>query len=300
MTSRHAPCVSVGMPVFDSEVTITAAIRSILNQTFSDWELLIIDDGSSDGTIRLARAYSDPRIHVFSDGTHQGLAARLNQLVRVSGGKYFARMDGDDVSYPERLALQVKYMERHPEVDLLGGGVLVFGRDGKPLGTRKVPTTHESICRRPWKGFYLTHPTWMGRTKWFHEHPYSSDAPRCEDQDLLLRTHECSRFAALPEIVLGYREEQLSLTKILTSRKYFAAAVVRRAISRQEYLIAAAALIEQALKGVADSVAIITGLNHRLLRHRALPIAGAAPKQRWQEVWEKVQLEKGAFHSAAS
>jgi hypothetical protein len=209
-------------------------------------------------------------------------------------------MDGDDVSYPERLKLQVEYLDQNQEVDLLGGGVMVFGRDGKPLGTRKAPTRHESICRRPWKGFYLTHPTWMGKTHWFREHPYRSEAIRCEDQDLLLRTHESSHFAALPEIVLGYREEQLSLTKILTSRKYFTAAVVRRAILRREYWIAVAAVIEQSLKGLADTIAVGSGLNHRLLRHRALPVTDPGSIRRWREVWDMVHLEQGAVSLAAS
>ena len=292
--------VSIGMPVFNCESTIARAIVSITNQTFKDWELLIIDDGSTDGTVDVARAYEDSRIRVFTDGMRQGLPTRLNQAVGLCRGEYFARMDGDDVCYPERLTLQLAYMDRHPEVDLLGGGVLVFGRDGKPLGTRKVPTTHESICRRPWKGFYLTHPTWMGRTQWFREHPYHLDAVRCEDQDLLLRTYEESHFAALPEIVLGYREEKLSLAKILTSRRYFAAAVVRRAILRREYLIALAAVIEQALKGIADCIAIGTGLNHRLLRHRALPVVEEATLRRWSEVWTEAQVDCRILSIAAN
>jgi glycosyltransferase involved in cell wall biosynthesis len=297
MNNLSVPFVSIGMPVRNCESTVRAAIQSILSQTFSDWELLIIDDGSSDGTVDLVRAYMDPRIQLFADGKREGLVARLNEAIEISSGRYFARMDGDDISYPERLALQVRYLEQHPDVDLLGGGVLTFGRGGRLLGLRKAPTTHEIICRRAWRGFYLTHPTWIGRIAWFRKHLYRPDALRCEDQELLLRTHENSHFAAVPEIVLGYREEKLSLTKIMTGRRYFTTAVLNRAILKGQYLIAGAALIEQVLKGVVDSIAICTGLNHRLLRHRALPVDELTAR-RWEEVWAETHVEQHAVKLA--
>lgn len=282
------PSVSIGMPVYNCAATLEIAVRSILNQMFEDWELLLIDDGSTDETADLAKRYSDPRIHVLVDGLSLGLGSRLNQAIGLSRGRYFARMDGDDVSYPERLALQARYLSNHPEVDLVGGGVLVFGREGRLLGKHKAPTDHESICRRPWKGLRLAHPTWMGKTAWFRKHLYRSDAVRCEDQELLLRTYESSRFAAISQIVLGYREEKLSLSKILTGRRHFTAAVCRRAILRRQYWIGVAAIAEQALKGIADSVATSTGLKYQLLRHRALPVTEKAAVQRWKEVWEEL------------
>ena len=88
----------------------------------------------------------------------------MNETILLSAGKYFARMDGDDVAYPERLERQVRYLERHPQVDLLGTGILVFKADGNALGTRRIWRRHEEICRRPSAGFYLPHPTWMGKT----------------------------------------------------------------------------------------------------------------------------------------
>jgi len=286
-TSAHsvASLVSIGMPVFNCESTIAPAIQSILNQTFFDWELLVLDDGSSDNTVRVAQAFGDRRIRVFCDSSHRGLAVRLNEAIDASRGKYFARMDGDDVSYPQRLALQLHYLEQHPEVNLLGGAVLVFGRDGQALGTRECPTIHERICRRPWAGLYLAHPTWMGQTEWFRTHYYRSAAVRCEDQDLLVRTYKCSRFAALPDIVLGYREEAISLKKLLVGRLSFVCSVLRMATRRRGYFLVVAAIVNQTLKGVTDSVAVSTNLSREILRHRALPVSEAA-KLRWSEVWE--------------
>jgi glycosyltransferase involved in cell wall biosynthesis len=275
------------MPIYNCAGTLHAAIRSILIQTFWDWELLLIDDGSSDETVDVARSYSSPRVRVVSDGTHRGLPARLNQAIGLSRGKYFARMDGDDVAYPDRLTLQVQYLEGHPEIDLLGGGILVFGSNGRVWGTRENHLTHEHICRRPWSGFALPHPTWIGRTQWFRKHLYGSDAVRCEDQDLLLRAYENSRFATLPEILLGYREAELTLKNILVGRRSFMRSVVREAKSKRRYDIALIAIVEQTLKGFTDAVAVATGLNYRLLRHRALPVDEFA-KAQWAKVWTAV------------
>lgn len=282
--------VSIGMPIYNCEKTIATAIQSILNQTFSNWELLLLDDGSTDRTVDVARSFADPRIRIVVDGSHRGLVARLNQSIDLSRGSYFARMDGDDISYPERLRLQVEYLEQHLEIHLLAGGVLIFGCSGEILGTRETPTTHSDICRRPFSGFYFAHPTWMGRTAWFRKYRYHGDAVRCEDQDLLLRAYESSRFAALPDIVLGYREEELSLKKLLMGRRSFAQSVTRKAALEKRYAVATVAIVEQILKGIVDFVAISTGLKYRILRHRAMNV-GTSETQRWHNVWTSVHNE---------
>lgn len=293
MGSNHVPRVSIGMAVYNCAATVGVAVQSIVNQAFSDWELLLIDDGSTDGTADLVGSQSDPRIHVFSDRLRRGQAARLNQAIGLARGKFFARMDGDDVSYPERLTLQVEYLERHPEVDLLGGGLLVFGRDGGVIGTRKSRVAHEQICRRPWSGFHLAHPTWVGRVDWFREYLYRSEADPNQDQDILLRSYENSRFAAIPEIVLGYRDEKLSLRKMLVARRYFVRSAIRETVEKRRYLNAVRAIAEHALKGLTECLAIGTGLGYAVLRHRAAP-ADEATVRRWRSVWEEVQTKDDA------
>jgi glycosyltransferase involved in cell wall biosynthesis len=283
------PLVSIGMPVFNCEKTLTIAIRSILNQTYDNWELLLLDDGSTDRTLEVARSFDDPRISVLTDHSHKGLVPRLDQAIEISRGEYFARMDGDDVAYPERLELQTKYLEQHPEVDLLGCGMLVFKGDGVVVGSRPAPETHEEICRRPWAGFHLYHPTWMGRMEWFRKHRYRPEAIRAEDQDLLLRTYQTSRFAALKTILLGYREDSLSLSKILLGRRTFTRSTVLDAVSKNQYPRAATSVLEQLLKAAIDIMAIGTGLNYHLLRQRALP-ADEVVKERWSQMWSVMTL----------
>lgn len=277
------PLVSIGMSVRNSESTLKPALRSILQQTYTNWELLLLDDGSRDETVSIARRYEDPRIRLIADGRGLGLAARLNQAVGLARGAYFARMDGDDISYPERLERQVGMLELHREVNLLGCGAIVFDSRGEAVGRLPSRLDHEEICARPWAGFYLAHPTWMGRIEWFRKNPYRKDALRAQDQDLLLRTYRQSRFAALSEVLLGYRQETLSLSRILRGRYHFSRALLRQLVVGGDWRLARG-LVEQPAKALYDLIAVGSGLNYRLLRHRALPI-DETQRASWKEAW---------------
>jgi len=285
MSISSDPEVSIGMPVRNCESTIAAAIRSIVHQTYTRWELLVLDDGSSDRTLEAVCGLRDPRIRIVRDGLHAGLPTRLNQAVQLSRAKYFARMDGDDVCFPDRLQRQIDYLESHPGVDLLATGVVVFRGDGFVLGQRRCPASHEEICRRPWSSFPMPHPTWMGRTEWFRNHPYDPRVVRAEDQELLLRTCRQSRFAGLEEALLGYREERLRWGRISRGRMNYVEAGLRQFFREREWGNAVALALGHGFKMLADAVAIASGLEHRLLRHRARPISETLLR-RWALVWE--------------
>jgi glycosyltransferase involved in cell wall biosynthesis len=287
--TQSQPIVSIGMPVFNCAGTVARAICSILNQTFVAWELLISDDGSTDNTLGIAASFDDPRIIVSRGEKNEGLPERLNECVSRARGKYFARMDGDDIAYPERLKRQLEFLQSHPDVDLVGGWVVVFRKDGTAFGVRRGPVMHEQICAHPWKVIPIAHPTWVGKTEWFQRNPYRTDAPRTQDQDLLLRSHRESRFAIVPKIVLGYREESLSLSKILLARRDMVNTMVRIAIEQHRFATAALGIAALLFKGMVDTIAICTGLKYRLLRYRALTISNEDEIE-WQSVWEQVSL----------
>lgn len=278
------PLVSIAMPVRNCEGTLAVAVRSILHQEFSDWELLLIDDGSNDLTATIASSFADQRIRVISDGFHAGLPSRLNQAVRLSRGVYFARMDGDDVAYPERLLCQVDYLEQHLDVDLLASSVVVFRNDGSVIGQRAVCESHDWICRRPWASFPMPHPTWMGKIEWFRRHPYNPGAIRTEDQELLLRTYQHSRFAGLPQVLLGYREDRLQLSNICRGRANYVEAVLRHSRPQGKSGDALLSLLAHSARLAEDVLAIGSGLDHLVLRHRARPVS-AEVRNRWREVW---------------
>lgn len=205
-SSNDVPIVSIGMPIFNAGRYLRKAVLSILQQTLSQWELIIIDDASTDGALDSIQDLHDPRIRIVRGTENRGLAARLNEAVGLARGRYFARMDQDDISHPERLARQLAFLESHPEVDVVGARCLLIDGDDRVSGVLEFPEHHDEVCRRPWRGILMPHPTWMGKTEWFRNNSYRSPGPYfCEDQELLLRAHRTARFAVLPESLLAYR-----------------------------------------------------------------------------------------------
>jgi glycosyltransferase involved in cell wall biosynthesis len=273
--------LTIALPAFNSERTLRAALVSLIRQSYDDWELLVMDDGSTDGTVEIAHGFRDPRIRVIADGVHRGLPSQLNRAVEMARGKYLARMDADDIAYPSRLQKQIEFLESNPEVDLLGTWMAVFRSDGTLLGTRRFPARHSEICARPWAGFPMAHPTWMGRIKWFRQNRYAEDAARMEDRELLLRTWTKSCFAVLPEVLLAYREDSLSLRKILFARKNICRMAIRYAVREEKFLHPALLVLGQCARAAVETVALPTGLTYKLLRSRA-----QAPTREERRAWE--------------
>jgi glycosyltransferase involved in cell wall biosynthesis len=276
------PQISVAMPVFNAERTVAQSINSILNQTETDWELIVIDDGSTDRTLDAISAFHDSRIVVVRDGLHKGLPARLNEAIKLSRGEYYARMDADDIAYPTRFEQQLCFMESHREVDLLGAWMLVFGSGGAVHGKRAVSQQMLHLPRLA-TSIPLPHPTFFGRTTWFRKHPYPEWATYSQDQYLLLSAHLHSTFAVLPEILLGYREEKLTFEKQFRSRiSLFRSPrdmVLDLGTSRAIILF-----VSQAIKLGLDWLAITADLDYHLLRYRAIPVT-REEQHKWAHVW---------------
>lgn len=219
MPASPTPLISIGMPVYNAGTLLAPAIKSILEQSYPHWELLIIDDGSNDQAIenlRITGILDDTRIKLFNDGKNRGLAARLNECITLAQGTLFARMDQDDIALPQRLEKQLAYLQQHPDVDLLSTRVNTMDSQGKINGSLPHDLTHAALCRKPWRSIYMPHPTWMGKIQWFRTFRYASPAPYfCEDQELLLRAHADSKFACLDEVLLHYRvRDKVNLRKL--------------------------------------------------------------------------------------
>jgi glycosyltransferase involved in cell wall biosynthesis len=211
--------VTIAIPFLNGSLTIRGAIQSVFAQTCDRWELLLVDDGSTDDSLLLARSVQDPRVRVISDGVNRGLVYRLNQATDLAQGELFARMDADDLMHPERLAMQVAYLQGHPEIDLVGSSVYTIDLAGTPVGFR-VP--HGIL------GGGLVHPTVTGRTAWFRSHPYDASYPRSEDTELWFRTQRNGKVTVLPEPLLFYRE-----VGCFSLRKYWRSWVSGRRILRR-------------------------------------------------------------------
>lgn len=225
-----APTVTIAMPVYNGGPELRLAVQSIIDQSLTEWELIIIDDGSSDGSVAALDVGLDSRIRILSDGQNKGLAARLNEIIDLAQAPFIARMDHDDVAHPERLARQVEFLQRNSEVDLVAARCLTMSESREIIGELPFAETHDEICRRPWRGFYMAHPTWVARTVWFRRHHYASPGPYCcEDQELLLRARRTSRYHALGDPLLAYRvRNKVSFRKLFRTRAAWAAVQTRR------------------------------------------------------------------------
>lgn len=214
------PVISVILPVYNAGRYLRAAVLSIVNQSFVDWELLIIDDASTDEALQSIADIDDSRIRISKNPQNIGLAATLNVGIDLACGEFIARMDQDDISFPKRLEQQLIMLQQNPDLHLVGVRCLAIDEENNPVGLLPFSLSHEDICAKPWRGFYLAHPSWMGRASWFRKHRYASPAPYlCEDQELLLRSHEESRFATVDNILFAYRvRSALNWNKALRTR----------------------------------------------------------------------------------
>jgi len=199
----------------------------VLEQSFGDFELLVLDDGSADASPDIALGFGDTRVRLLRDGQQQCLAARLNQGIDAATGRYIARMDADDVCFPDRFARQVARLNAERSLDLVACRVLDFDDSGSATGLRPYRLGHEELCARPWNGFYMVHPSWMGRAEWFRRFRYRTpELLRSQDQELLLRACPDSRYAVLDEILMGYRMRPTALRNVYSQRRCLLAAQV--------------------------------------------------------------------------
>lgn len=196
------PKITVGLPVYNAGGTVAAAIGSVLRQTFADWELLLVDDGSTDGSRQILEGIDDPRVRVVCDGVNRGLVFRLNQIIALARAPYLARMDADDLMHPERLARQLDYLTRHPETDICGSAAYVIDQHGIIYGVRGDGERYRSADIRV--GFI--HPTVTGKTEWFRRNTYRAAFPRAEDLELWQRADSRTICGRLPDALLFYRE----------------------------------------------------------------------------------------------
>lgn len=213
--------ISIGIPFYNAEKYLENAIFSVLAQTYKCWELILIDDGSSDSSLAIANMYAkkDLRIRVFSDGRNKKLPYRLNQIIEESTGDFIARMDADDIMHPERLEKQLSFLETNKRYDLVSTGLVSIDNDNIVKGYRKVESLYDDFLSIK-TSYPIVHPSIMARRSWFERNKYSEEYPRAEDFELWTRTinNKDFKMAVLPDLLLYYREEgNLSVDKILNT-----------------------------------------------------------------------------------
>lgn len=199
------PIVSIILSVFNGEKYIREAVESILGQTFKKFEFIIINDGSTDGTADILNSYNDKRIRVAHNKTNIGLPKSLNIGIRLSIGIYIARMDCDDISFPQRLEKQVSFMNNHLEIDICGTWIKSF--TDKHTSINKYPANSEEIkCMMFWKTG-LAHPSVMLRKKTFlNNNLFYDESFSCsQDYDLWVRASKNVKFANIQDVLVARR-----------------------------------------------------------------------------------------------
>lgn len=211
-----SPRISVVMPVYNTERYLRQATESILNQTFRDFEFIIIDDCSTDSSPEIIQEYAgkDRRIRVLHNSRNLNNARARNRGIKVATGKYVAQMDSDDISLPNRLKKQFKFMEEHPEVVVSGGAVELIDENDRPLGVKRFPLSDQEIRKHIFRHNPLWHPLTIFRKDILDRvEGYDPNLAVAVDYELYFRMGQFGNFANLPEVMLRYRIHPANLTR---------------------------------------------------------------------------------------
>lgn len=204
----QTPKISVIMSVYNGEKFVAEAIDSVLRQTFGDFEFIIIDDGSTDSSLAIIKSYSDKRIKLIENEANIGLTKSLNKGIAVARGKYVARMDADDISMPKRFEKQYNFMEKNPEIGVLGGQEITFGN--KRLIKTSYLLDEDIKCFAAFNN-PMNHPTIFARAELLKRNPYNPDFRYSQDYELWARLLPIAKFANCKSIATAYRYHDTSV-----------------------------------------------------------------------------------------
>ncbi|GAB4234895.1 MAG: hypothetical protein Tsb0034_08800 [Ekhidna sp.] len=229
---RTEPFVSVIIPVYNSGKYLTSAIESILNQTYQEFELILINDGSTDNSLSVIRAFSDNRILVLENDENKGLAYSLNKGIKESKGSLIARMDGDDIAHKDRLKKQVNFLKQNPEIGLLGTWMQSFGASKylKKYPIDPIDCKIELLFEVP-----VGHPSVMFRKSLVEQYElyYNEDYKTYgEDYDLWIRFAEHTQISNVGIPLLKYRTEYTSQKRGDQEKRKFRANALREKMLR--------------------------------------------------------------------
>lgn len=226
----NSPIVTILLPTYNCEAHVRESIQSMLDQTFTDFELIVIDDASTDGTVACIQAFDDPRIYLIQKKTNAGYTDSLLYGIDVAKGRYIARMDADDISMTDRLEKQVHYLDAHPDVVLCG----CWYQEIPTQHIAQLPVGHEEIKVALLTSNAICHPSVMYRKDFFVRHrlTYNRDFEPAEDYELWTRVIALGKISNIPEVLLHYRlhDQQVSAQRNAYQRE-------RAALCRKNMLL---------------------------------------------------------------
>ena len=260
------PEVTVAIIFYNAMPHFKAALASVLMQTFADWELLLVDDGSTDGSLEFARSVRDPRVRVFSDGFNLKLNVRLNQSIAHARGRYYFRMDADDMMFPHRIERQLSALRDGDNRTVVGARAVCINQQNTIIGLRAA---NESLRNVRDARHAFIHPTVCASTEWFRRNKYSEEFlfHRSQDAELWTRTWAGSRFVHLAEPLLFYRENET-----IQVENYIGSALGMCMIAYRQYSLRAHSRLlwigSELLRCWGVCVYATMGIGHRIVRRR--------------------------------
>ena len=265
-----SPTISIILPFRNPGSYLEQAVKSVFAQTFSDWELLLMDDGSTDGSLEYVRLIADSRVRWFSDASARGLSHSLNQLIDVARAPYIARMDADDIMHPDRLEVQYDCLHKSDSRTVVGTGAYSIDQNSNIVGIRAVA----NIQRRGYTACQsFIHPTVAASTEWFRRWRYS-EAPvfyRSEDAELWSRSAGESRFITIERPLLYYREVGgFSLERYVGS--YLGLFLLSARYAREHRLPGTIFMAMNLAKLFTMGVADVMGVAEKLVLRRSGPL----------------------------
>ncbi len=214
---QNNPKISVILPVYNCELYIKDAMDSILNQTYTDFELLVIDDASTDKTVEIIKSYTDSRIILIQKPKNLGYTDSLNYGLKNAKGEYIARMDGDDFSLPTRFEKQVAFLDTHPDAVLCGANYSIIGTEV----TNQLPENNDEIQIQFIRNNCIAHPVVMLRNSILKENAIVYDVTKepAEDFDLWVRLLNYGKLHNLQEVLLNYRVHQKQVSNLQSEKQ---------------------------------------------------------------------------------
>lgn len=273
-----SPTVTVLMSVYNGEKYLRQAIDSILNQTFKDFEFLIINDGSTDKTLEILQSYNDSRIKIINNEKNIGLTKSLNKGLRIASGKYIARQDADDVSLPERLKKQVKFLEKNKTVGLLGSSYYIIDANDKRIAIDKISTEKNASSKQT--AHFICHGSVLIRKKCLEKvGTYREIFKYAQDYDLWLRVANKFEIRNIREPLYNLRITDNSISsKKKSQQDLYASLAIKLAEEREVYGKDRLDLIsyDKAIK-VRDRIFNTSGIKKRkMFSHNYSTLAQAA------------------------
>ena len=208
MKKNTQPLISILMPIYNAGEFLVEAIESVLAQTYENWELLAVDGGSKDNSLKILEEYvkKDPRIKVLKNGNHKGIGHSLNLAIPQTKGDYITRMDADDISLPNRFEEQIKLLEKNPELVACGGQAEMIDESGYVFAEKRFPTDPKILRQMIMKMIPLQHPILMAQAKVFKKYRYLEDLPTAEDVDMLFYLLSNGDLGNVNKIIYQYRK----------------------------------------------------------------------------------------------